>query len=54
MTAPLLEARDLRTHFPIRRGLFGRAAQTLRAAGFPLINTVLLPPLMVAWLVGSC
>ena len=31
MTTPLLEVRDLRTHFPIRRGLFGRAKQTLRA-----------------------
>jgi oligopeptide/dipeptide ABC transporter ATP-binding protein len=28
---PLLDVRDLRTHFPIRRGLLGRTAQTLRA-----------------------
>jgi oligopeptide/dipeptide ABC transporter ATP-binding protein len=31
MTAPLVEVRDLRKHFPIRKGLFGRESQTVRA-----------------------
>ncbi|MBA2520427.1 MAG: ATP-binding cassette domain-containing protein, partial [Chloroflexia bacterium] len=31
MTVPLLEARDLSTHFPVRRGLFRRESKAVRA-----------------------
>jgi ABC-type oligopeptide transport system ATPase subunit len=31
MTAPLLEARDLVKHFPVRKGLFGRVSAHVKA-----------------------
>ena len=31
MTAPVLEVRSLRKHFPIRQGILGRVAGTIRA-----------------------
>jgi ABC-type oligopeptide transport system ATPase subunit len=31
VTTPLLEVRDLKKHFPVRKGLFGRVAGWVRA-----------------------
>ncbi|MFN3487125.1 MAG: peptide ABC transporter substrate-binding protein, partial [Planctomycetota bacterium] len=31
MTTPLLEVQDLKKHFPVRKGLFGRIAGWVRA-----------------------